>query len=90
MKINWKVRFSNPHFIVQIILALFAPILAYFGLVGADLTSWSILGETLLKAISSPYVCSLIVISVWNAIQDPTTQGISDSYRALTYDKPVR
>ena len=37
--INWKVRFKNPVFIVQLILAILGPICAYGGLTLQDLTS---------------------------------------------------
>lgn len=85
---NLKVRFKNPVFIAQLILAILTPILAYAGLTLQDLTSWQALGEILLGAISNPYVLGLIVVSVWNALNDPTTAGITDSAQALTYDKP--
>jgi len=85
---NLKVRFKNPIFIAQLILAILTPILAYAGLTVQDLTSWQALGEILLGAIRNPYVLGLIVISVWNALNDPTTAGITDSAQALTYDKP--
>lgn len=85
---NLKVRFKNPIFIAQLILAILTPILAYAGLTLQDLTSWQALGEILLGAISNPYVLGLIVVSVWNALNDPTTAGITDSAQALTYDKP--
>ena len=88
MKINIPVRLKNPVFWAQIGLAVFTPILAYFGLTGADMTSWAILGNTLLSAISNPWVCALVVVSVWNAINDPTTKGLGDSTRALTYSNP--
>lgn len=85
---NLKVRFKNPVFIAQLILAILTPILAYAGLTVQDLTSWQALGEILLGAISNPYVLGLIVVSVWNALNDPSTAGITDSAQALTYDKP--
>jgi phi LC3 family holin len=85
---NLKVRFKNPVFIAQLILAILTPILAYAGLTVQDLTSWQALGEILLGAIRNPYVLGLIVVSVWNALNDPTTAGITDSVQALTYDKP--
>jgi phi LC3 family holin len=85
---NLKVRFKNPVFIAQLILAILTPILAYAGLTLQDLTSWQALGEILLGAIRNPYVLGLIVVSVWNALNDPTTAGITDSAQALTYDKP--
>ena len=88
--INIKVRFRNPVFIAQLILAVLTPILAYAGLTMQDLTTWKALGDLLLSAVKNPYVLSLVVVSVFNAITDPTTAGISDSERALTYDFPHR
>lgn len=88
MKINLKVRFKNPVFIAQFILAIFTPILAYAGLTAQDLTTWKALFDLIVDAISNPYVLSLVAVSVWNAINDPTTKGICDSVNALTYGKP--
>ena len=88
--INIKVRFRNPVFIAQLILAVLTPILAYAGLTMQDLTTWKALGDLLLSAVKNPYVLSLVVVSVFNAITDPTTAGITDSDRALTYDFPHR
>ena len=87
---NLKVRFKNPVFIVQLILAILTPILAYAGLTFQDLTTWETLGNLLLGAISNPYVIGLIVVSVWNALNDPTTSGVKDSARALTYESPYK
>ena len=86
--INYKVRFKNPVFIAQLILAVLTPILAYAGLTMQDLTTWKALGDLLIGAISNPYVLGLVVVSVFNAITDPTTAGISDSERAMTYSAP--
>lgn len=88
MKINWKVRIKNPVFWWQVFLALILPIITYFGLTVEDLTSWKILGEVFLQAISNPYVLAMAAISVWNAVLDPTTKGISDSTRAMSYETP--
>lgn len=88
MKLNIPVRLRNPVFWAQIGLAILAPILAYFGLTGADITSWPLLGQTLLAAVKNPYVCALALISVWNAVNDPTTRGLGDSERALSYQQP--
>ena len=90
MKINLKVRFKNPMFYVQLILSILTPILAYSGLTAPDLTTWAKLGEVLLNAISNPYVLSLVVVSVYNALVDPTTSGFGDSAKALTYDAPKK
>ena len=86
--INFKVRLRNPVFIAQLVLAVLTPILAYAGLTVQDLTTWKALGELLLGALSNPYVLGLVIVSVFNAVTDPTTAGVKDSERALTYDYP--
>ena len=86
--INWKIRFKNPVFYMQLILAVLTPVLAYMGLTVKDLTTWAAVGNVLLQAVSNPYVLALVLVSVWNAVNDPTTSDISDSTNALTYDKP--
>ena len=90
MKINWKVRFNNPMFYVQLVLSIFTPILAYSGLTATDLTTWAKLGEVLVQAISNPYVLTLVIVSVYNALIDPTTSGFGDSEQALTYEIPKK
>ncbi len=90
MKLNLKVRFKNPVFIAQLVLSIFTPVLAYAGLTVQDLTTWKALIDLLISAISNPYVLGLVVISVWNAVNDPTTAGIGDSDNALTYTEPKK
>lgn len=85
---NWKVRIKNPVFWAQIVLAVFTPILAYAGLTAEDMNTWKALGDLIMGALSNPYVLMLVVVSVWNAINDPTTKGVTDSTQALTYTKP--
>ena len=86
--INYKVRFRNPVFIAQLVLAILTPILAYAGLTMQDLTTWKALGDLLLGAIKNPYVLSLVIVSVFNAVTDPTTAGLKDSENAMTYSYP--
>lgn len=88
MNINWKIRFKNPAFYVQIIIAIVTPILAYMGLTAQDITTWAALGNMLLQAVSNPYVLVLVAGSVYNAVVDPTSTGVTDSKTALTYDEP--
>lgn len=89
-KINLRVRFNraNAIFIVRFILALFIPVLTYFGLEQQDLTSWASLGRVLLDALSNPYVVGFTIINALNLIPDPTTDGIWDSEQALSYEEP--
>ena len=86
--INWKVRVKNPIFWVQVAVAIVLPILAYLGLSWDDMTSWAALGGIFLEAIKNPVILVSVVVSVWNAINDPTTKGLGDSARALGYEQP--
>ena len=86
--INWKVRFRNPLFWAEIVAAIMLPILAYLGLSWEDMTSWAALGGVFVEAVKNPVIVVSVIVSVWNAVNDPTTKGMADSARALTYDKP--
>ena len=88
MKINWKVRFKNPVFWANLAVSIILPILAYMGLSWEDMTTWPALGNVLLQAIQSPVIIVSVIVSVWNLINDPTTEGLSDSKKALTYTEP--
>lgn len=88
MKLNLKIRGQNWSFWLNVALAGLAPVLAYFGLSGADLTTWPLLGQTLLAAAQNPYVLFMVAVATWNALNDPTTPGLSDSTRALAYKRP--
>jgi len=90
MKLNLKVRFNNPVFWAQIVASILMPILMYAGLTVKDLTTWEKLGSLLYGAIQNPYLLGTVAISVWNALTDPTTAGLGDSNRAMTYDKPFK
>lgn len=90
MSINWKVRFNRKNilFLSQVLLSVLVPILTYFGMQFSDFTSWQIVRDTLLQAVSNPYVIIMSLVSLFNAITDPTTQGISDSQQAQSYRSP--
>lgn len=88
MKINWKIRVKNPLWWAEVVVALFAPILAHAGMGWEQVTSWASLGGLLLGAVQNPVVVVAVVVAVFNAITDPTTPGISDSERAMTYSEP--
>lgn len=88
MKINWTVRFKNPVFWAEMAAAILLPILAHLGLNWEDMTTWAALGNLLLDAIQNPVIVVAIIVSVWNALNDPTTKGIGDSEQALTYTEP--
>ncbi len=88
MKINWKVRLKNPVWWAEVLAAFLLPMLAAVGLRWEDMTSWNALLEVLLAAIQNPVTVTAVAVSLWNAVTDPTTTGLGDSSRALTYNKP--
>lgn len=90
MNINWKVRFKNPMFWVGIVVVLISTIVAQLGMSWDEITTWAKLGDVLLTAVSNPVVVVAIIGAVFNAINDPTTYGISDSKNALTYKTPKK
>ena len=91
-KINWKIRFNRKNilFITQVIISVVIPVLTYFGLQASDLTTWAKVWETFIQAISNPYVVVMALVSLFNAITDPTTNGVCDSNNALTYTEPKK
>lgn len=90
MQINWKVRFKNPVFWVQIVSITVLMLIRGVGLKWEDMTSWPILADTLLQAILNPATVVAVLVAWWTAITDPTTAGLSDSARAMTYDEPAK
>lgn len=90
MKINWSIRFNakNKVFLYRVALAIALPILTYFGINFQDLTSWDAVFNLFGKFVSNPYLVGLTIVNILNIIPDPTTKGLSDSERALSYNKP--
>ena len=83
--INWKVRIKNKLFWVALIpavLLLAQAVAAVFGFT-LDLGE---LGNQLLAVVNAVFGV-LIVLGV---VTDPTTDGVSDSAQALTYDAPKK
>lgn len=86
---NIKVRIKNPVFWMQVVLGAFAAALAYAGLTAADMTTWGAVWDILRGTFTNPYCLFLVGCNVWNALNDPTTSGVTDSDRAKGYDKPL-
>lgn len=81
MKINWKVRLKNPVFWLTVIPAVIALVYTVLGLFGVVPT---ISEDTLVNAVTA-IISALTTIGV---LIDPTTKGVGDSERALTYEEP--
>lgn len=74
MKINWKLRFKNK--------ATLAAIVATTILLAQQL------GFKLPDNISDVANTALTLLVLIGVVSDPTTSGVSDSERALTYTVP--
>ncbi len=88
--INWIVRIKNPVFWAQVVVALIVPMLTSLGLSWEQMTTWSALWQVVVHSLSSPVTVAAMLLSVWNAVNDPTTAGLRDSALALSYDKPKK
>ena len=88
MKINLTVRFKNPLFWINLAVSVFGIILAYFGLNWSEMTTWGSIGRLLMESVRNPVVVFAVLACIWNALNDPTTKGLSDSEQALTYVQP--
>lgn len=84
LKINIPVRLRNWAFWV----GLGATILAAMDVSPEMFTSWGILWQAMVDLINNPYRLGCVVLAIMGVLVDPTTSGIGDSARALTYKKP--
>lgn len=81
--INWKVRFKNKTWLISFVVTVLAFIYQILGLF--EIT----------PAISQNDVVQLItlivnMLSAVGIVIDPTTAGVSDSQRAMTYNSPKK
>ncbi len=81
--INWKVRFKNKSFWLALIPAVLLVVQVFAALLGIELATDGL--ETKLLACVNAVFAVLTVLGI---VTDPTTAGITDSERALTYDVP--
>lgn len=87
MKINWKIRIKNPMFWAHVAASFFVPILAHAGYNWNQVTTWGTFFGLIGNAFQNPVAVLAILISIWNCVNDPTTKGLSDSDRALSYEE---
>lgn len=83
MGINWKVRIKNKAFwlsMVPTVLLLVQQIISLFGLT-VDFTQ---IQSQIISIISTVFT----ILAILGIVIDPTTNGVTDSQQALTYDKP--
>lgn len=83
MKINWKVRIRNKNFwlaLIPALLLLVQVVAAPFGY------KWDfgVLNQQLAAIINAVFA----LLSILGVVNDPTTAGVGDSARAMSYEKP--
>ena len=81
--INWKVRLKNKQFWVSLIPALAILVQAVAAVFGYTLDLEALVGK-ILAVVSAVFA----VLAILGVVIDPTTAGIADSERAMSYDEP--
>lgn len=83
MKINLLVRFKNKAFWLSLIPALLLVVQTVASLFGYN-WDFIVLNQQITAIINAVFA----VLSILGIVVDPTTAGIGDSQRALTYTEP--
>ena len=78
MKINIKQRFKNKTFVVSLITLILATIYQILGMI-------EIVPKVSEDTVTSGLMLVINLLSALGILVDPTTEGIGDSARALTY-----
>lgn len=81
MKINWKVRFRNKVWLTSFITLIVS--FVYSILQMLDITPAFAKG-TVMQIVNE----FLMILSMIGVVVDPTTEGLGDSRRALSYEEP--
>ena len=81
MNINWKLRLQNKATLTSLVMALVALVYQVLGVCGV------------VPRVSQDQVTTIIsmvinILCLLGIVVDPTTAGVGDSARALTYEKP--
>lgn len=84
-KINWTVRLKNKNFWLALVPAIALLLQAAGDIFGLKLE----LGVTIDKILVFINVLFALLVLV-GVVNDPTTAGLSDSQRALSYDEPKK
>ena len=81
MNINWKLRCQNKTTLTAIILALVALVYQVLGL-------FDVVPKISQDELTTVIGMVINLLCLLGIVVDPTTDGVSDSARALTYDTP--
>ena len=81
--INWKVRIKNKVFWIALIPAMLLLIQTGCSVFGVEL-DFGNLQDKLLAVVNALFA----VLVILGIVADPTTEGLGDSKRAMTYEEP--
>ncbi len=81
MKINWKVRVKQPAFWIATIPVMITFVYSVLAFAGFTPSITEDIAQNLFIAFAA-------LLAQFGIIVDPTTKGVNDSDRAMTYDKP--
>ena len=83
MNINWKVRIRNKLFWLSLIPAVLILAESVCSLLGFTVETGAV-KEQLLNLVQAAFA----VLAVLGVVVDPTTEGVQDSDRAMSYERP--
>ena len=83
MNINWKVRIRNKQFWLAVIPAIALVAQAIAAVFGYTIDLTTMVGK--LQAVVNAVFALLVILGI---VVDPTTDGIGDSNRAMSYEEP--
>lgn len=78
---NWKVRFRNKVWLTSFIATIVTFIYAILGM-------FDVFPAVTQNSVMNVVNAMLMVLCMMGVIIDPTTEGVSDSKRAMTYESP--
>ena len=82
-EINWKVRIKNKIFWIALIPAVLLLVQTVCSVFGIELDFGS-LQEKLIALVNALFA----VLAILGIVADPTTEGLYDSKRAMSYEEP--
>ena len=84
-QINWKVRMANKTFWLSLIPAVLLLVQVVASVFGFTLDLGE-LGNKLLEVVNALFA----VLAILGVVNDPTTAGVADSQRAMSYETPYK
>ena len=80
-QINWKVRFRSKTFLASLFALLLVLAQQIASVFGVDITLYSEHATDIFNTV-------LTILALVGVVHDPTTPGVNDSQRAMSYHKP--